>query len=145
MSAYVHRWFQQNFPLMRTAERDQVRGWRGMRWTRRGMREVGVAVHQFQSATVVQVWLYLVVTAQVVLAHTDPLYRHGDAEQGQLVCKTRQTLDRKDSYFQNLISVAFSCQNVNTFKSLKDRFKMCNFPSVRTEYVAKLYLQFFYF
>ncbi len=51
----------------------------------------GVAAYQFQSATVVKDRLYLVVTAVVVLAHTDPLYRHGDAAQGQLVCKTRHT------------------------------------------------------
>lgn len=37
MWARVHRWFQQNFPLVTTAKR--LRRWGRMRWTGRGIRE----------------------------------------------------------------------------------------------------------
>lgn len=113
MSSWVHRWFQQNFPLMKTETGREPRRWRGMRWTGGGGEdeEDDVAVCQFQSATVDWAWLYLVVTAQVGLAHTDPLYRHGDADQGQLVCKRGRTLDRQESYFQDVSLVAFSWLN----------------------------------
>lgn len=60
----------------------------------------GVAAYQFQSATVVQFWLYLVFAALVVVAHTVPLHCHRDAKQGQLVCETRRTLYRTDANVQ---------------------------------------------